>query len=44
MSGVAPQALEFAILSAARSGEVRGARWDEFDLEDAACGPSPGRA
>ena len=34
MSGVAPQALEFAILSAARSGEVRGARWDEFDLED----------
>ena len=24
--------LEFAILTAARSGEVRGARWDEFDL------------
>ncbi len=26
-------ALEFAILTAARSGEVRGAAWDEFDLE-----------
>lgn len=26
-------ALEFAILTAARSGEVRGATWDEFDLE-----------
>lgn len=26
-------ALEFAILTAARSGEVRGALWDEFDLE-----------
>jgi integrase len=26
-------ALEFAILTAARSGEVRGAVWDEFDLE-----------
>lgn len=26
-------ALEFAILTAARSGEVRGAMWDEFDLE-----------
>ena len=25
-------ALEFAILTAARSGEVLGARWDEFDL------------
>jgi integrase len=28
-------ALEFAILTAARSGEVLGARWDEFDLEHA---------
>lgn len=28
-------ALEFAILTAARSGEVRGARWTEFDLEAA---------
>ncbi|WHO39127.1 tyrosine-type recombinase/integrase [Sphingobium sp. AP49] len=26
-------ALEFLILTAARSGEVRGAIWDEFDLE-----------
>lgn len=26
-------ALEFAILTAARSGEVRGALWDEFDLK-----------
>jgi len=31
--GAAPSALEFAILTAARSGEVMGARWDEFDLE-----------
>jgi integrase len=29
-------ALEFAILTAARSGEVFGARWDEFDLDNAA--------
>ena len=27
-------ALEFAILTAARSGEVRGAIWDEFDLDE----------
>jgi integrase len=26
-------ALEFLILTAARSGEVRGARWEEFDLQ-----------
>lgn len=26
-------ALEFAIFTASRSGEVRGATWDEFDLE-----------
>ena len=31
--GMAPRALEFAILTAARSGEVFGASWDEFDLE-----------
>jgi integrase len=31
--GIAPRALEFVILTAARSGEVFGARWDEFDLE-----------
>ena len=29
--GAAARALEFAILTAARSGEVRGARWDEID-------------
>jgi integrase len=33
MGGVTPRALEFAILTAARSGEVVGARWDEMDLE-----------
>jgi integrase len=31
--GVAAQALEFTILTAARTGEVIGARWDEIDLE-----------
>lgn len=31
--GVGARALEFAILTAARSGEVRGATWDEFDLK-----------
>jgi integrase len=29
---VTTRALEFAILTAARSGEVAGARWSEFDL------------
>jgi integrase len=28
------RALEFAILTAARTGEVIGARWDEIDLAD----------
>lgn len=32
--GIGPRALEFAILTACRSGEVRGAKWDEFDLEN----------
>lgn len=32
---VAALALEFTILTAARSGEVTGARWDEVDLESA---------
>lgn len=31
--GMGVRALEFAILTAARSGEVRGASWDEIDLE-----------
>jgi integrase len=30
--GVAAKALEFAILTAGRTGEVLGARWDEIDL------------
>lgn len=30
--GMAPRALEFAILTAARSGEVRGAVWSEIDF------------
>ncbi len=30
--GSGARALEFAILAAARSGEVRGATWEEFDL------------
>src|SRR4051794_4819326 len=30
---VAARALEFTILTAARSGEVLGARWDEIDLK-----------
>lgn len=32
-AGMAAKALEFAILTAARSGEVRGATWAEFDLD-----------
>lgn len=32
-NGIGARALEFAILTAARSGEVRGAPWDEIDLE-----------
>src|SRR4029077_4266060 len=32
--GIAARALEFLILTAARTGEVIGARWDEFDLKD----------
>jgi integrase len=30
---VAARALEFAVLTAARTGEVLGAGWDEFDLD-----------
>lgn len=32
--GVGAKALQFQILTAARSGEVRGACWSEFDFED----------
>jgi integrase len=31
-AGVAARALEFAVLTAARTGEVIGARWDEIDF------------
>ncbi len=31
--GVSPRAVEFVILTAARSGEVRGARWSEIDMD-----------
>ncbi len=30
--GVSPRAVEFTVLTACRSGEVRGARWTEFDM------------
>lgn len=33
-AGIAARALEFAILTAARSGEVLGATWSEVDLEN----------
>lgn len=33
--GIAARATELAILTATRSGEVRGAVWDEFDLDNA---------
>ncbi len=32
-NGVSARAVEFAILTACRSGEIRGAQWSEFDLE-----------
>lgn len=34
-AGSAARAVEFAILTAGRSGEVRGARWSEMDLDAA---------
>jgi integrase len=33
--GIDARALEFAILTAARTSEVLGARWQEFDLDNA---------
>jgi integrase len=33
LEGISPRALEFTILTATRSGEVRGARWSEIDFE-----------
>lgn len=35
IEGTVAAALEFTILTAARSGEVRGARWGEIDLNEA---------
>lgn len=35
LSGMGARALEFTILTAARSGEVRGALWSEIDLDRA---------
>ena len=32
--GIAPRALEFTILTACRSGEVRGAKWTEIDMDN----------
>jgi len=32
VDGIGARALEFAVLTAARSGEVRGATWSEFDV------------
>jgi integrase len=32
--GIAARALEFLVLTAARTGEVIGARWEEFDLNE----------
>jgi integrase len=32
--GIAARALEFLILTAARTGEIIGARWDEVELDD----------
>lgn len=33
IDGISTRALEFAILNASRSGEVRGAAWSEIDLK-----------
>jgi integrase len=41
--GIAARALEFAILTAARTGETIGARWSEFDLLDKTWTVPPGR-
>ena len=34
-AGIAPRALELTILTAARTGEILGAQWDEIDLANA---------
>ncbi|MER9331876.1 integrase arm-type DNA-binding domain-containing protein [Mesorhizobium sp. M0488] len=35
LDGISPKALEFAILTATRTGEAVGARWSEIDTENA---------
>lgn len=42
MSGLAPLALRFLVLTALRSGEVRGARWSEISVEGGAVWTVPG--
>jgi integrase len=42
--GVSARALEFTILTAARTGAVIGATWDEIDLAERAWTVPPGRA
>ena len=41
--GIAARALEFAIVTAARTGEVIGARWSEIDLLEKTWTVPPGR-
>jgi integrase len=41
--GIGARALEFTILTAARTGEVIGARWDEIDLDAKSWTVPPGR-
>jgi integrase len=41
--GIAPRALEFAILTAARTGEIISARWSEINLKDRLWTISPDR-
>lgn len=43
-NGVAARAVEFAVLTAARSGEVRGATWSEVDFDEATWVVSPRRS
>ena len=42
MEGLAPLALRFCILTALRSGEVRGARWSELSFDGGAVWTVPG--
>jgi integrase len=42
MPGLAPLALRFAVLTALRSGEVRGARWSEISFDGGAVWTVPG--